>query len=594
VIASCHVRPDYYRDSVFLMRAAQEVRKVKGVLDAGMMMGTPANKRVLRAAGLLAPAGEAAGPGDLIIAVSAEAQDSADSAVAAAIGLLDSQEGERGAETTGQASWASLEGAVESDPEANVALISVPGEYAAAEARRALSRGLNVFLFSDNVPLAGEIQLKATGQSIGKLVMGPDCGTAIIDGVPLGFANAVPRGTIGVIGASGTGMQVVTCLLARSGMGVSQAIGTGSRDLTSDVGGTSTLQALDLLSRDPATEEIVLVSKVPSPSVADRVVARLAACEKPIVANFLGYTPGGIAANGLTFARMLEDVIPAVARLSGSDWPAESLDYWWTHEDVASAVRGECEGLVPGQDLIRGLYSGGTLCQEAALVLSGRGATSSVATALDGTGTIALPAGAHCLIDLGADEFTVGRPHPMIDLSLRSQLMRECAADPRVAVVLFDVVLGFGAHPDPATELALAVTAARANAADAGRKISFIASVCGTDADLQGLHRSAAVLQDAGVVVLPTNAQAARLACLVAERKLPTDDACSAVPWRSTCSLPSPVNQPLFGTPCRVVNVGLPGFFDTLRTVGAPAIQVDWRPPLGGDAALASRLAAIL
>jgi FdrA protein len=424
--------------------------------------------------------------------------------------------------------------------------------------------------------------------------MGPDCGTAIIDGVPLGFANAVPRGTIGVIGASGTGMQVVTCLLARSGMGVSQAIGTGSRDLTSEVGGISTLQALDLLSRDPATEVIVLVSKVPSPSVAGRVAARLAACEKPTVANFLGYTPGGMAAHGLTFARLLEDVIPAVARRSGSDWPAGSLDYWWTHEDVASAVRGECEGLVPGQDLIRGLYSGGTLGQEAALVLSGRGATSSAATALDGTGTIAFPAGAHCLIDLGADKFTVGRPHPMIDLSLRSQLMRECAADPRVAVVLFDVVLGFGAHPDPATELALAVTAARASAADAGRKISFIASVCGTDADLQGLHRSEAALQDAGVVVLPTNAQAARLACLVAERKLPADDACSAVPWRSSCSLPSPVSQPLFGTPCRVVNVGLPGFFDTLRTVGAPAIQVDWRPPLGGDAALASRLAAIL
>lgn len=593
MITSCHVRPDYYRDSVFLMRAAQEVRNVKGVLDVGMMMGTSGNKGALRAAGLMAPAAESARPSDLIVSVLAETQDAADAAVAAAIGLLDSQTNSAGAQTSGERHWVSLEGAVESDPEANVALISVPGEYAAAEARRALSRGLNVFLFSDNVSLAAEIQLKKTGQALGKIVMGPDCGTAIIDRVPLGFANAVPCGSVGVIGASGTGMQVVTCLLARSGMGISQAIGTGSRDLTSDVGGASMLQALDLLARDPATEAVVVVSKVPSPSVADAVVARLAACGKPAVANFLGYTPAGAAGDGLTFARMLEDVVPAMARLSGSDWPAGRLDYWWPHEDVARAAQSAYEHLTPGQDLIRGLYSGGTLCQEAALVLSDHGAPSSDATVPEGAGTITFPSDAHSVIDLGADEFTVGRPHPMIDLSLRSRLMLECATDPRVAVVLFDVVLGFGAHPDPATELALAVKAAQASAADAGRELSFIASVCGTDADLQGLHRSETVLQDAGVVVLPTNAQAARLACLVAEHKLPADDACSAVPWKPGGPPPA-VSRPLFGGPCRVVNVGLPGFFDTLRAVGAPATQVDWRPPLGGDPELANRLAAIL
>lgn len=592
MITSCHVRPDYYRDSVFLMRAAQEVRKTEGILDVGMMMGTPANKRVLRAAGLLAPAGEAAGPGDLIIAISAETGDSANVAVAAAIALLDAQADGPSAQTADEARWASLEGAVESDPQANVASISVPGEYAAAEARRALSRGLNVFLFSDNVPLAAEIQLKKTGQADGKLVMGPDCGTAIIDGVPLGFANAVPRGTIGVIGASGTGMQVVTCLLARSGMGVSQAIGTGSRDLTADVGGISTLKALDLLSRDPATEAVVLVSKRPSKSVADKVVNHLAACEKPIVANFLGYSPADIAGDGLTFARTLEDVVPAVARLSGGDWLAKPLDYWLAYEDVASAVQSECEGLGRGQGLIRGLYSGGTLCQEAELVLSDRGTVSSGGAVPGAFGAIVFPNDAHCVIDLGADEFTVGRPHPMIDMSLRSRLMLECAADPRVAVVLFDVVLGFGAHPDPAAELALAVMAARASAAS--RRLSFIASVCGTDADPQGLRNSEKALRDAGVVVLPTNAQAVRFACLVAERKLPSADMCSAVPWRSNWGPSSTVNQPLFGAPCRVINVGLPGFFETLRTVGAPATQVDWRPPLGADPALANRLAAIL
>ena len=421
VIAACQVRPDYYRDSVFLMRAAQEIRKVNGVKDVGMMMGTAANKRSLDAAGLLGPDAETAGPSDLIVAVCAQTQDAADAALAAAEEHLDAQAGEGGARPVEEASWASLEGAAAADPEANVAMISVPGPYAAAEARRALHRGLNAFLFSDNVPLAAEVELKS-GQSAGQLVMGPDCGTAIIDGVPLGFANAVPRGSIGVIGASGTGMQAVTCLLARSGIGISQAIGTGSRDMTAEVGAVSTLQALDLLSRDPSTAAVVLVSKVPSPRVADQVVAALAACGKPGVVNFLGYSPADAAPRGVTYARLLEDVIPQVARLTGGDWPTGPLEYWLTAEDVAAALGRARDGLSPGQDLIRGLYSGGTLCQEANLVLADRGLETEQATA-DSAGSAALPAGAHCLVDLGADDFTVGRPHPMIDLSLRSDLM---------------------------------------------------------------------------------------------------------------------------------------------------------------------------
>jgi FdrA protein len=244
--------------------------------------------------------------------------------------------------------------------------------------------------------------------------------------------------------------------------------------------------------------------------------------------------------------------------------------------------------------LIRGLYSGGTLCQEAALVLQESGLTSQAATSSSGANGIALPGQAHCLIDIGDDEFTVGRPHPMIDLSLRSQLMLECAADPRTAVVLFDVVLGFGAHPDPAGVLAEAVGAARERAARDGRELSFVASVCGTDADSQGSARSESVLQAVGVPVLPANAQAARLACLIAAGGDVDERLCSAVPSRSNAALPPGTATELFGTPCRVVNVGLRGFYDALRSVGAPVAQVDWRPPLGGDPALADRLSRIV
>jgi FdrA protein len=595
MVTVCHIQPDYYRDSVFLMRAAQAIRKDPGVLDVAMMMGTPANKRSLRAGGLLPQAAESADPSDLIVVVSAETQTAADAAVAAAIAQLTAATAAAdGPGTASESHWSSLEEAVQSDPEANVALISVPGAFAAAEARRALSRGLNVMLFSDNVTVAAEVRLKAIGRAEGRLVMGPDCGTAIIDGVPLGFANAVPPGRIGVIGASGTGMQAVTCLLARAGLGISQAIGTGSRDLSAEVGGASTLQALELLARDPATDVVVLVSKLPSAQVADRVVASLGACGKPGVVNFLGYLPKGSASESVTYVRLLEDVVPEVARLVGAEWPCGPLEFWWPGDEVATVLKCEREKLLPGQNLIRGLYCGGTLCQEAALLLAERNLAVQPAVTPDGAKSVVFPNADHCLIDLGGDEFTVGRPHPMIDTSLRAQLLLQCAGEPHVGVVLFDVVLGFGAHPDPAAELAEAVDAGRRRAARDGRELSFIASVCGTNADPQGLRRSEALLQTAGVVVLPTNAQAARLACLVAGGGAADADACSVVPSRSDSAAATTGSQPLFGSRCRVVNVGLRGFHDALRTVGAPVVQVDWRPPLGGDPALADQLAKIL
>lgn len=594
MVTACHVQPDYYRDSVFLMRVAEEIRNGADIIDVAMMMGTPANKRSLRAGGLLVHSAESAGPSDLIVAVSARTQQAADDAVAAAIERLTAAVASDDAETADNARWSTLEAAIGFDPDVNLALISVPGAYAAAEARRALSRGLNVMLFSDNVSVESEVSLKALGRTEGKLVIGPDCGTAIIDGVPLGFANAVPRGRIGVVGASGTGIQAITCLLAHGGMGISQAIGTGGRDLSAEVGGASTLQALDMLSRDPGTDAVVLVAKAPCAQVADRVMADLAAWGKPAVVNFLGYTPSAPPPEGVTLVRFLEDVVPAMARVARAEWPPGPLEFWWPREQLASTLEHERGRLVQGQNLIRGLYSGGTLCQEAALVLAERGRTCEDATVSDGARDVLLPDRAHCLIDLGRDEFTVGRPHPMIDMALRSELLLRSAADPRTAVVLLDVVLGFGAHQDPAGELAGIVTMARRRAERDGRGLSFIASVCGTDADPQDARRSESVLQAAGVVVLPTNAQAARLACLVAGGGTLSDDACSVVPSRSGGAPPPAPAGPLFGGPCRVVNVGLRGFHDALRTVGSPVAQVDWRPPLGGDPMMADRLATIL
>jgi succinyl-CoA synthetase alpha subunit len=364
-------------------------------------------------------------------------------------------------------------------PESNLALVSVPGEYAAAEAAKALARGLHVMLFSDNVAVDDEVALKRDASARGLLVMGPDCGTAIIDGVPLAFANVVRRGPIGCVAASGTGLQQVTTLVDRLGLGVSQAIGTGGRDLSEAVGGITMLDGLKLLAADRDTRVIVLISKPPAPAVAERVIAAAARAPKPVVVNFIGATPAARGKN-LHFARTLEDAARAAVALARGRKPAKGAPM----PRSAETRRRVC-----------GLFSGGTFCYEAELILGADG---------------------HELIDLGDDQYTRGRPHPMIDHRLRNDRIVAAAKDPGVAVILLDIVLGYGAHPDPAAEMASALRAAR----KANRRVAFVGSVCGTQADPQGLARQEAALRKEGVLLAPSNAAAARMAAkLLAGRK---------------------------------------------------------------------------
>jgi succinyl-CoA synthetase alpha subunit len=393
-------------------------------------------------------------------------------------------------------------------PDASLALISTPGEYAAAEALKALRLGLHVMLFSDNVALEDEVRLKREAEQRGLMLMGPDCGTAIIAGVPLGFANAVRRGPIGVIGASGTGLQQVTSLIDRGGLGVSHAFGTGGRDLSAEVDGLTTLRALDELAADPDTRVIVLVSKPPAPAVAKKVLVRAAATGKPVIACFLGADVQAIQSRGVRAAATLDEAAAmALAAARGTPYvtPRPSSA---SHEVKIGR----------GQRWVRGLYSGGTFCYEATLLLSqALGDVRSntpvgAARALDDPWRSAK----HTLVDLGDDAFTRGRPHPMIDQRLRNERMKREAADPEVAVILFDLVLGYGAHPEPAAELVPAIRAARAAAG--GREIAFVGFVCGTEGDPQNLSRQSAALLEAGVILAESNAHAARLAASIANR----------------------------------------------------------------------------
>ena len=485
------VRRGAYHDSVTLMRLSHEMESVPGVPRAAAMMATPANRALLRDAGLLAAEGETAGPTDLIIAVIATSEAVARAAWQAAETTL--QRGPAGT-TDRRVRPRTLAGARTEMSDATLALISVPGLYAAAEATKALNAGLHVMLFSDNVPVDDEVRVKRLARERDLFVMGPDCGSAIIAGVPLGFANAVARGRIGLAAASGTGLQAVSCHLDAAGEGVSHAIGLGGRDLSDDVGGLMLERALALLAEDDATEVVCVIGKPPGPATAKQIRGWLDRLRKPWVTHFAGDV-------GASTATTLEDVALAAVAL------ARSTEHRWTEftlaeGHVARLVRDTVVGLAKQRRHVRGVYAGGTLAQEAVALLRRR--LGQVTWGADGA--------AHRVVDLGDDIYTVGRPHPMLDGTVRREWILREASDPTTAVILLDIVLGYGAHVDPVGELVRAIEAARA------RRIAVVASVCGTDADPQGATRQADALRRAGVVVMPSNAQAARLAALIAIR----------------------------------------------------------------------------
>ena len=508
------VKPQSYQDSLKLMDISSKLGAVAGVELAAAVMGTENNRVALAEGGFVLDASVTAGPDDIIVALRGHSEE----AIAAALTLLDAlmappppAQGGIRAEVP-----RSLRRAQSMLPGANIVLISVPGDYAAAEAFKALNAGLNVMIFSDNVDIADEVALKKIGLERGLFVMGPDCGTAIIRGVPLCFANAVRPGNIGVVGASGTGIQQVTVLLDGLGVGVSHAIGTGGRDLSDDVGGIMTFMGLEALENDDTTAVIMLVSKPAGPNTTRALAERLKSCVKPVVVVFPGKDvdlpelPGVHPATHLEAASAM-----AVTLLKGGKPQANAQAF--VRDGLDEIVAGEVAKLDSGKLWIRGLYSGGSLAGEATHLLEAvSGAVySNFAKNPAHKMKDPLKSEAHCVIDLGDDQFTRGRPHPMIDPSYRVARFVQEYADREVAVILLDVVLGYGAHLDPAGVIAMAVREARSGSAG---YVSIVASVCGTDGDPQNARRQVQVLRDAGVLVFPSNAFAAEAALRIATK----------------------------------------------------------------------------
>lgn len=493
------VREGCYQDSARLMQVSRELSVLPGVAEAVAMMGTETNRRLLAEAGFDDPALGRATPLDMVVALRAADQ----AGLATAREALDRLLAGAGPSSAGPAAETcpgTVGEALAARPSANLVSVAVPGPYAAFVAHRALDASRSVFLFSDNVPLEDEVALKRRAAARGLLVMGPDCGTAVLAGTGLGFANRVARGPVGIVGASGTGIQELSCLLDRMGVGVSHAIGTGSRDLSEAVGGLMSEAGLALLARDPGTRCVVLVAKHPAPTVAERVHRVLAGLGKPAVVRYLGEAARP-ERDGVVYAASLDEAAEVAAGLSEAGHGAP--------ESVRATARLPLALFAPrGEGRLVGLFGGGSLAAEARCVLSARG-VETVVPAERLSPAAALPAG-NLVVDTGDDAYTVGRPHPMVDQTVRCELVRAAGADPSVRVLLLDLVLGDGAHPDPAPELAAAVEEARA--ARRGEPLAVVASVCGSRLDPQGTARQEETLARAGIHVEPTAARAAAAA----------------------------------------------------------------------------------
>lgn len=563
-LTKTQIRRSVYLDSVILMELQANLRHMPGISNVGVMMGLDTNKELLKQNDLLTPEAEAAAPDDLIISIQGKNVKAVQKALAEVDNLLSNRK------TSVQQEYLpkTVEAAVKMLPDAEWVLISVPGIYAARVAREALRLKKNVFLYSDNVSLQDEISLKKEAADQRLLLMGPDCGTAIINNVGFGFANQVRHGPIGVIAASGSGLQQVTARIHQLGSGITHAIGTGGRDLSKNVAGITARQALQILGDDPDTKVIILVSKPPDPEVATMLLKEAMSGNKPVVVNFIGHAPATVddEESNLHFASSLDQAAELAVKLA-------------TSSETTKPAKKSKPKFKDSQRYLRGIFSGGTLAHESLFIL--RKYLPVIYSNIPLKREYQLPdvwkSREHTIVDLGDDEFTVGRPHPMIDNSLRIERLKQEAADPTVAIILMDVVLGYGAHPDPAAELAPAISEARASAKKHGGELEIVVLIVGTDEDPQDLALQIKQLKAAGARI-ETNAATA---CINIGQKL--------LALGKIQKLPS-VDVGVLKQSVKAINVGLESFADSLSAQSAEIVHMDWRPPAGGDRKLISIL----
>ncbi|HJA70560.1 MAG TPA: acyl-CoA synthetase FdrA [Candidatus Lachnoclostridium stercoravium] len=563
------VRKNSYQDSINLMLLTNRINTLEGVARSQIMMGTDANKDIFKNSGLYSDEVEKAAPSDMVIVVEADDEKIVDKVLEETkVFLNDLSVKKKGNDIKTAKNW---DEAVDMLPDANVALFSIPGEYAAPDLEEALDRGLHVFSFTDNVSLEDEIRLKKKAHEKGLLFMGPDCGTGIISSIPVAFTNVVKPGNIGIVGASGTGIQEVTTIIDRLGGGVIHAIGTGGRDLNEKVGAITVKDAIAALDKHDPTDIIVVISKPPAKEVRDEVVQLLQNVSKPVVAIFLGEKPDHHEGN-VYLAHTLEETAQiAVDLANGRE----------VKKNYCTPAVSPIDHVLSSEKTVKGLYSGGTLAAEAGMMIS---------EALDLGGLIKeegyiLKTNGYEVIDLGDDIYTQGKPHPMIDPEVRIRKIREYAADKDTGVILLDCVLGYGCHPDMAGCLAPVIRESMDKAKAEGRELYFVASVCGTDKDPQDYRQSVETLKASGAFVEESNAKAIRLALKLKGLDCVEEDK-AVVPYTGPkFEVPEVSEQilDLLNTKPRIINIGVESFNESIVKYNGKSVQFSWKPAAGGN-----------
>jgi len=507
MIVQVVVKANTYIDSVSLMSLSTKANQIEGVEQAIIAMGTEMNKEVIRNVGLMTSEVEEAKTSDLMIVVKAENSELCESAFESIEELFTKKN--TSTKGTSEVKYSTIKSAAENIPDANLAVIAVNGAYATREARKALENNLHVMMFSDNVSIEDEIELKKLAHEKGLLMMGPDCGTAIIGNVALCFANAVRKGNIGIVGASGTGSQEISVRIHEFGGGITQLIGTGGRDLSEEVGGIMMLDGIKALEEDEATKVIVLISKPPAPSVEEKVLAQIKLCTKPVVVWFVGGDEEKVTKAGGHFAKMSKEAALKAVLLAGAD--ESKLNKRALNLPLIDEVRAK---LKPEQKYIRGLFSGGTLCDEAMHVAMEKfdNVYSNIQREPEYRLKDVKVSQDHTFIDFGDDQFTQGKPHPMIDPSTRIDRFIQEAKDPSVGVIVMDFVLGFGAHEDPVGAMLPAIIEAKQLAESEGRHLEIIGYILGTELDSQNMEDQVNKLLAAGATHASSSQNAGLLA----------------------------------------------------------------------------------
>lgn len=567
------VKKGSYHDSVVLMLLTNQISTIEGVKKVSIMMATPANKDIYRQSGLSTEELESASANDMVVVADVDDDAILDVIMEEVEEFFKKQSTSEG-DKKGAESVKSWDKALGKLPDANLAVISIPGAYAALEADRALDEGMNVFMFSDNVTLEDEIKLKQKAHEKGLAVMGPDCGTGIIQGVPIAFTNNVTPGAIGIIGASGTGIQELTTIIDRLGEGVKNAIGTGGRDLSTEVGGITMMDMIEAMESDDSVKVLIIISKPPAKEVRDRISDRLSNFKKPVVTLFLGEKPEYHEENFYHAYTLDEAARLAVGLVRGEEIKEGKVDV-----DDSQFFGAE------EKKTIKAYYSGGTLAGEAAMLI--KDALNLKVPPQKAEGFM-LKTDGHIVVDLGDDVYTQGKPHPMIDPAKRIECMQDAIDDASTGVILLDIMLGYGSHEDMAGALLPSIVELRDKAKAEGRKLFFVATVCGTRRDFQSYDEAVSKLKEAGVIVCENN----KLAVHTAIRAIGLDfeDPAKEIRKKTVAKIEKTEASEkliqLLSQKPKVINIGLKSFAEVVESFGCDVVQYDWMPPAGGNVEL--------